>query len=171
MVTHHSYLVFLAGNGGAKPRHATLFATDVPPSKVVRILDRFLMLYIRTADKLMRTARWIEQFEGGIEVCFTSSSLFHLPYLIAPQKLKKVILEDELGICADLDREMDALVGTYSCEWTEVVNDPERRKQFRQFVNAVRVHHAGVVPRLKQLLGRSGGSNRTYCRARPSKTR
>jgi hypothetical protein len=53
------------------------------------------------------------------------------------QKLKKIILEDELGICADLDGEMDALVGTYSCEWTEVVNGPERRKQFRQFVNTV----------------------------------
>jgi nitrite reductase (NAD(P)H) len=56
---------------------------------------------------------------------------------ILSQKLKKVILEDELGICADLDREMDALVGTYQCEWTTVVKDPERRKQFRQFVNSV----------------------------------
>ncbi|QRV85667.1 nitrite reductase (NAD(P)H) large subunit [Ceratobasidium sp. AG-Ba] len=115
--TDKGWNVYLAGNGGSNPRHATLFATDVPPSKVVRIIDRFLMFYIRTADKLMRTARWIEQFEGGIE------------------KLKKIILEDELGICADLDREMDALVGTYQCEWTTVVKNPERRQQFRQFVN------------------------------------
>ena len=156
--------VFLAGNGGANPRHATLFATDVPPSKVVRILDRFLMLYIRTADKLMRTARWIEQFEGGIEVRVVTM-IFHSALLIMwLQKLKKVILEDELGICADLDRDMDALVGTYSCEWTEVVNDPERRKQFRQFVNAV----SNIpCPRVSQArpaqIGRSGGSNRTYC--------
>lgn len=55
------------------------------------------------------------------------------------QKLKKVILEDELGICADLDREMDALVGTYQCEWTTVIKNPERRQQFRQFVNSVSV--------------------------------
>ncbi|KAG9089514.1 hypothetical protein FRC06_001509, partial [Ceratobasidium sp. 370] len=117
IATDKGWNIYLAGNGGSNPRHATLFATDVPPSKVVRIIDRFLMFYIRTADKLMRTARWIEQFEGGIE------------------KLKKIILEDELGICADLDREMDALVGTYQCEWTTVVKDAERRKQFRQFVN------------------------------------
>ncbi|KAG8783500.1 hypothetical protein FRC12_019663 [Ceratobasidium sp. 428] len=117
IATDKGWNIYLAGNGGSNPRHATLFATDVPPSKVVRIIDRFLMFYIRTADKLMRTARWIEQFEGGME------------------KLKKVILDDELGICADLDREMDALVGTYQCEWTTVVKDSERRKQFRQFVN------------------------------------
>ena len=49
--------------------HATLFASDVPPSKVIKILDRFLMYYIRTADKLMRTSRWLEGMEGGIEVC------------------------------------------------------------------------------------------------------
>lgn len=61
--------VFVGGNGGANPRHATLFAADVPPSKVVRIIDRYLMFYIRTADRLARTARWIESFEGGIEVC------------------------------------------------------------------------------------------------------
>ncbi|KAF8491117.1 nitrite reductase [Gautieria morchelliformis] len=109
--------VYIAGNGGAKPRHGTLFATNVPPSKVVRIIDRYLMFYIRTADKLMRTARWVESFEGGV------------------QKLKKILLDDELGICADLEREMDALVGTYADEWTAVVKSPERRKQFRQFVN------------------------------------
>ncbi|KAJ3475533.1 hypothetical protein NLI96_g11777 [Meripilus lineatus] len=76
---------------GATPRHATLFARDVPPSKVVRILDRFLMYYIRTADKLMRTARWLETMEGGIE------------------KLQKVLLDDSLGICEDLEKEMDEL--------------------------------------------------------------
>lgn len=79
------FLVFICGNGGrqytlnrsntalirsigATPRHATLFARDVPPSHAIRILDRFIMYYIRTADKLMRTARWVEQMDGGIEV-------------------------------------------------------------------------------------------------------
>lgn len=74
--------VFLAGNGGANPRHATLFAKDVPPSMVVRILDRFLMYYIHTADKLMRTARWVEQFDGGIEVCLIESRTIFLPLSI-----------------------------------------------------------------------------------------
>ncbi|KAF9239853.1 hypothetical protein BU15DRAFT_87858 [Melanogaster broomeanus] len=117
IATDKGWNIFLAGNGGSNPRHATLFVTDVPPSKVIRILDRFLMYYIQTADKLMRTARWVEQFEGGIE------------------RLKKILLDDELGICADLEKQMDELVGTYSDEWNAVVKDPERRKQFRQFVN------------------------------------
>jgi nitrite reductase (NAD(P)H) len=85
--------IYVGGNGGASPRHAQLFATDVPPNQVVRILDRYLMFYIKTADKLMRTARWMESFDGGID------------------KLKKIILEDELGICDELDKAMDALVG------------------------------------------------------------
>lgn len=101
------------------PRHAQLFASDVPPTKVVRIIDRYLMLYIRTADRLVRTAPWVASFEGGIE------------------KLKKIILEDELGICADLEAEMHTLVGTYEDEWKKAVNDPDLRKQFRQFVNTV----------------------------------
>ncbi|EKM57614.1 uncharacterized protein PHACADRAFT_182112 [Phanerochaete carnosa HHB-10118-sp] len=117
IATDKGWNIFICGNGGANPRHATLFATDVPPSHAIRIVDRFLMYYIRTADKLMRTARWVEQMDGGIE------------------RLKKILLEDELGICADLEREMDELVGTYYDEWAIVANDPERQKQFRQFVN------------------------------------
>lgn len=78
------------------------------------------MFYIRTADRLVRTARWIEQFDGGIE------------------KLKRIILDDELGICADLDAEMDALVGTYVDEWAVAVADPKIRQSFRQFANSVR---------------------------------
>ncbi|KAJ8585502.1 nitrite reductase [Rhizopogon salebrosus TDB-379] len=117
IATDKGWNVFLAGNGGSNPRHATLFAKDVPPSKVVRILDRFLMYYIHTADKLMRTARWVEQFDGGIE------------------RLKKILLDDELGICMDLEKEMTELVGTYADEWKAVVDDPARKLQFRQFVN------------------------------------
>ncbi|KAI0086009.1 nitrite reductase [Irpex rosettiformis] len=117
IATDKGWNVFICGNGGAVPKHAVLFATDVPPSKVVRIVDRFLMYYIRTADKLMRTARWLEQMDGGIE------------------RLKKVLLDDELGICAELEQEMDELVGTYFDEWKTVVDDQERQKQFRQFVN------------------------------------
>ncbi|KAI0716158.1 nitrite reductase [Cerioporus squamosus] len=117
IATDKGWNIYVCGNGGATPRHATLLVGDVPPSRLVRILDRFIMYYIRTADKLMRTARWLEAMDGGIE------------------KLRKVILDDELGICADLEREMDELVGTYFDEWRAVVDDPERQKRFRQFVN------------------------------------
>ncbi|PIL30050.1 hypothetical protein GSI_07962 [Ganoderma sinense ZZ0214-1] len=124
IATDKGWNIFVCGNAGATPRHATLLAADVPPSMVVRILDRFFMYYIRTADKLMRTARWLENMEGGIE------------------KLRKVILDDALGICSDLEREMGELVGTYFDEWKAVVDDPERQKRFRQFVNtAERVGH------------------------------
>ncbi|KAG8827851.1 hypothetical protein FRC19_011552 [Serendipita sp. 401] len=89
------------------------------------------MFYIRTADKLMRTARWIENFEGGVE------------------RLKGIILNDDLGICADLEREMEALVGTYACEWTAVVNDLEKQKMFRQFVNTEE-----TTPQIEQITER-----------------
>lgn len=72
--------VFIGGNGGVTPRHATLFAQDVPPSMVTRILDRYLMFYIRTADKLTRTARWIEQFDGGIEVRNVTFRFYMIAY-------------------------------------------------------------------------------------------
>ncbi|WWC68372.1 nitrite reductase [NAD(P)H], large subunit [Kwoniella pini CBS 10737] len=117
IATDKGWNIFVGGNGGMKPRHAQLFAQDVPPSKVVRIIDRYLMYYIRTADRLVRTAPWLESLEGGIE------------------KLRKVILEDELGICADLDAEMDSLIGTYEDEWKKAIEDPNTRKRFRQFVN------------------------------------
>ena len=76
------------------------------------------MFYIRTADHLQRTARWLENLEGGIEY------------------LRQVIIEDKLGIAAELDKQMSYLVDTYKCEWTETVKDPEKRARFRQFVNA-----------------------------------
>ncbi len=107
----------MAGNGGAKPRHSELLAKDVPPDDVIPIIDRYLMFYIRTADKLQRTARWLENLPGGLKY------------------LQEVVLEDKLGLCAELERQMEELVGTYFCEWTEVVKDPARRKAFQQFAN------------------------------------
>lgn len=117
IATDKGWNIFVGGNGGANPRHAELFAKDVPPSKVIRIIDRYLAYYIMTADRLQRTARWIESMDGGIE------------------KLRKVILEDELGICTDLDALMDNLVNSYEDEWAAVVKDPAKRQQFKQFVN------------------------------------
>ena len=89
----------------------------MPPDDVVPILDRYLSFYIRTADRLQRTARWIENLPGGIKY------------------LREVILEDKLGICAELEKQMEDLVGLFFCEWTEVLKSPERKKLFSQFAN------------------------------------
>ncbi|KAJ5161578.1 hypothetical protein N7492_006970 [Penicillium capsulatum] len=117
IATEKGFNIFVGGNGGAKPRHSELLVKDVPPEMVMPIVDRYLIFYIRTADKLQRTARWIENLPGGIEY------------------LKEVIIEDKLGICADMERQMEELVGSYFCEWTETVRDPKRRKTFQQFAN------------------------------------
>lgn len=117
IATEKGFNVFVGGNGGAKPRHSELLAKDVPPDDVVPILDRYLMLYVRTADKLQRTARWVESLPGGIEY------------------LRDVILADKLGIAAELERQMAELVGTFFCEWTEVLNSPELLSKFSQFAN------------------------------------
>jgi len=86
----------------------------------------------------MRTARWVEQFEGGIEVCWIASPIpIQLTSFVSLQRLKKILLDDELGICEELEREMEGLVGTYHDEWSVVVKDPARRRKFRQFVNTV----------------------------------
>lgn len=121
IATDKGWNLYIGGNGGVTPQHAILFAPDVPPNKLVRLVDRYLMFYIQTADKLTRTSKWVSSFEGGVD------------------KLRKIIIDDELGICDQLEKDMDALVGTYECEWTRVVNEPSRRKQFRQHVNTVSV--------------------------------
>ncbi|TFK74477.1 nitrite reductase [Pluteus cervinus] len=121
IATSKGWNVYVGGNGGAKPRHADLLAADVSKKRAVQLIDRFLMLYIQSADRLQRTARWIEALsEGG------GSGL---------EYLKRVIVQDSLGICAELDKAMEALVGTYFDEWAEVVRNPEKRALFRQFVN------------------------------------
>lgn len=117
IATDKGFNILVGGNGGATPKHCELLAKDVPPDDVIPILDRYLMFYIRTADKLQRTARWLENLPGGIVY------------------LRQVVLEDKLGICADLEKQMQELVGTFFCEWTETINDPEKRKAFQQFVN------------------------------------
>ncbi|KFA65808.1 hypothetical protein S40285_05369 [Stachybotrys chlorohalonatus IBT 40285] len=117
IATPKGWNVFVGGNGGAKPRHAEIIAEDVTKREAIRILDRFLIFYIRSADKLERTARWIEKYPGGIK------------------GIKDVVVKDSLGICAELEKEMETLVGLYHCEWTNVVNSKERRKAFKQFAN------------------------------------
>ncbi|PNY24467.1 Nitrite reductase [Tolypocladium capitatum] len=117
IATEQGFNVFVAGNGGAKPRHAELLAKDVPPADVVPILDRYLMFYIRTADKLQRTAPWVESLPGGIKY------------------LQEVVLEDKLGICASLESQMQELVGSFFDEWAEAIRSPAIAAKFKQFQN------------------------------------
>lgn len=117
VATEQGYNLYVCGNGGAKPRHAELLAADIDEATAIRYIDRFLMYYISTADKLTRTSVWCEKLEGGI------------------QHLREVIVDDKLGIGADLEAMLQHLVDTYECEWAAVVRDPEKRKRFRQFVN------------------------------------
>lgn len=118
IATEQGYNVYVGGNGGTKPRHADLLISSVSERDAFKYIDRFLMYYIRTADKLQRTARWIEKLPGGVDY------------------LRKVIIDDHLGICEELDKQMEQLVDTYEDEWTRVVKTPELRKRFQEFVNA-----------------------------------
>jgi nitrite reductase (NADH) large subunit len=118
IATEKGWNLYVGGNGGSNPRHADLLASDIDEETVVRYVDRFLMYYIHTADRLQRTARWIEAMDGGIEY------------------LKSVVIDDSLGICAELERDMAALVASYECEWAAVVRDPVRRAAFRHYVNS-----------------------------------
>ncbi|MFL5275803.1 MAG: hypothetical protein ACJ79T_04985, partial [Myxococcales bacterium] len=101
-----------------KPQHAQLFATDLDDETVIRYLDRFLMFYVRTADRLQRTAGWFNNLEGGIDY------------------LREVLIQDSLGICAELEAEMAHIVATYRCEWKATVEDPVKLRRFRTFVNS-----------------------------------
>ena len=118
IATDKGWNLYVCGNGGMKPRHADLLATDLDDEQLVRTIDRFLMFYIRTADRLQRTSVWLENLEGGLEY------------------LRDVVLEDKLGIGAELEAEMAGVVGSYQCEWKTTVSDPQRVKQFAHFVNA-----------------------------------
>jgi nitrite reductase (NADH) large subunit len=117
IATENGWNLFVCGNGGMKPRHADLFATDLDDETLIKTIDRFLMFYVRTADRLQRTSVWMENLEGGLDY------------------LKQVIIEDSLGIVAELEEQMNNIVGTYQCEWKTTIEDPERMKRFVQFVN------------------------------------
>ena len=117
IATENGYNLYVCGNGGMHPRHADLLARDIDEDTAIRTIDRFLMFYILTADRLTRTSVWLQQLEGGIDY------------------LREVVVDDKLGICDELERRMAHLVDTYRCEWKEVVDNPELRRKFRQFVN------------------------------------
>jgi nitrite reductase (NADH) large subunit len=118
IATEKGWNLYVCGNGGMKPRHADLLAADLNDQLLIRYIDRFLMLYIRTGDRLQRTSVWLENLEGGIDY------------------VRKVVCEDSLGIGAELEADMQKLVEAYECEWKKAIDDPEILKRFRHFVNS-----------------------------------
>jgi nitrite reductase (NADH) large subunit len=118
IATEKGWNLYVCGNGGFRPRHADLLVSDVDTEMLVRTIDRFLMFYVRTADRLQRTASWLEEMEGGLD------------------HLRDVIVHDSLGICAELDAAMEAHVAGYSDEWRGVLEDPVKLARFTSFVNA-----------------------------------
>ncbi|MEV5897635.1 nitrite reductase large subunit NirB [Nonomuraea fuscirosea] len=127
IATEQGWNLYVGGNGGFKPRHADLLATDLTTDELIRTIDRFLMFYIRTADRLQRTATWIESLDGGLDY------------------LREVIMNDSLGICADLDAQMDHHIATYADEWQATLDDPEKLSRFVTFVNAPGVPDPSIV--------------------------
>ncbi|HEU0088910.1 MAG TPA: nitrite reductase large subunit NirB [Pseudonocardiaceae bacterium] len=118
IATEKGWNLYVCGNGGFRPRHADLLVSDVDTETLVRTIDRFLMFYVRTADRLQRTAPWLEELEGGLD------------------HLRDVIVHDSLGVCAELDAAMEAHVAGYSDEWRGVLEDPDKLARFTSFVNA-----------------------------------
>jgi nitrite reductase (NADH) large subunit len=117
IATEKGWNLYVCGNGGARPQHAKLLVTDVDTAACVRYIDRFLMFYIRTADPLTRTAAWLNKMEGGLAYLYD------------------VIINDSLGIAAELERDMATLLDNYQCEWKKVVENSDLRKKFKHFIN------------------------------------
>lgn len=118
IATEQGWNLYVCGNGGMKPRHGDLFATDLDTQTLIKYIDRVLMFYVKTADRLQRTSVWMDNLEGGLAY------------------LQDVVINDVLGINAELEAQMDAVVEAYQCEWKTTIENPESRKRFRQFVNS-----------------------------------
>jgi nitrite reductase (NADH) large subunit len=118
IATDKGWNLYVCGNGGQTPKHALLLASDLDDETLVRYIDRFLMFYVRTADRLQRTAPWLESLEGGLD------------------HLKAVVCDDSLGIAADLEAAMARHVEGYQDEWKAVLDDPDKLARFVSFVNA-----------------------------------
>jgi nitrite reductase (NADH) large subunit len=127
IATERGWNLWVGGNGGMRPRHADLFAEDLDDEALVKTIDRFLLYYVQTGDRLERTASWIERIEGGVE------------------HIREVVLRDSLGVGAELDLLMEAHVASYECEWRATIDDPDRMARFVSFVNAPDEPDATVV--------------------------
>ncbi len=118
IATEHGWNLYVGGNGGFQPRHADLLLSDVSKVDLVRAIDRFLMYYIRTADRLQRTASWLEALDGGLD------------------HLRAVIIDDSLGLCGELDAMMARHIESYADEWLATLDNPKRLQRFVTFVTA-----------------------------------
>ncbi|MBL7856748.1 MAG: nitrite reductase large subunit [Cyclobacteriaceae bacterium] len=118
IATEKGWNLYVCGNGGSRPQHARLLVNDVDTETCTRLIDRFLMFYIQTADPLTRTATWLNKMEGGLEY------------------LREVIVNDSLGIGDQLEKNMTELIAHYECEWKKVVESKELRSQFSHFINS-----------------------------------
>ncbi|MEZ9705043.1 nitrite reductase large subunit [Vibrio breoganii] len=117
IATENGWNLYVCGNGGMRPRHADLLATDLDEATLIQYIDRMLMFYIRTAERLQRTSVWLENLEGGIEY------------------LKQVVVEDKLSLGAELEKDMATTIGQYQCEWKTTLESPEKLKRFSHFIN------------------------------------
>jgi nitrite reductase (NADH) large subunit len=118
IATETGWNLYVGGNGGATPKHAQLLAGDLDDETLVRYIDRFLMFYVRTADRLQRTAPWVEGLEGGLD------------------HLRDVVCHDSLGLAAEFEEAVARHVAGYACEWKGVLEDPDKLSRFVSFVNA-----------------------------------
>ncbi|QYJ86173.1 nitrite reductase large subunit NirB [Shewanella mesophila] len=118
IATENGWNLYVGGNGGMRPRHAELFASGLDDQTLIRYIDRFLMFYIRSAERLQRTSVWIENLEGGIEY------------------LKSVVIDDKLGLAKELESEMAHSIAQYQCEWKTTIENPEKLKRFQHFINS-----------------------------------
>lgn len=117
IATERGWNLYVCGNGGMRPRHAELLASDLDDETLIRYVDRFLMFYIRTAARLQRTSTWREGLEGGLDY------------------LKQVVIDDGLGIAAELESQMRHLVDSYACEWATTLKDENALRRFRSLLN------------------------------------
>ena len=118
IATENGWNLYVCGNGGMKPRHTDLLAQGLDKETLIKYIDRFLMFYVKTADRLQRTSVWMDNLEGGLDY------------------LKQVVLDDSLGMADELESQMAAVVGTYQCEWKTTIESPEKLKRFSHFINA-----------------------------------
>jgi nitrite reductase (NADH) large subunit len=118
IATESGWNLYVCGNGGMKPRHADLFATGLDKETLIKYIDRFLIFYVRTAARLQRTSVWMENMEGGLDY------------------LKSVVIEDKLGLCEQLEEQMHYVIDTYQCEWKTTIEDENKLKRFRHFINS-----------------------------------
>lgn len=118
IATEKGWNLYIGGNGGMRPRHADLFASDLDDETLIRYIDIILMFYVRTAERLQCTSVWLENLDGGLDY------------------LKNVVINDKLSINDELLAQISQLIEHYECEWKVTLNDPQKLQRFNHFANS-----------------------------------